>query len=69
MFFPDLSLVGVLSRYRKKFFFGNAAAARPQPKRLSKINTQNMTNIERNLRIGNLDGSKSVQCYPAYMEI
>ena len=63
--FPDLSL-SVLSRYRKKFF-GNSKQAKPG--RRSLITTQNMNYIERNLRNGNLDGPKGVQCYLTYIGI
>lgn len=63
--FPDLSL-SVLSRYRKKFS-GNAA--RLEPGRPSKISMQNMNYIERNLRNGNLNGPRGVQCYLAHMGV
>ncbi|KAG2194552.1 hypothetical protein INT46_009207 [Mucor plumbeus] len=63
--FPDLSL-SVLSRYRKKFF-GNSKQTKPG--RRSLITTQNMNYIERNFRNNNLDGSKDVQCYLAYIGI
>ncbi|KAK4516078.1 uncharacterized protein ATC70_011040 [Mucor velutinosus] len=64
-FFPDLS-VSVRSRYRKKFL-GHSKHAKPG--RRSKITTQNMNYIERNLRNGNLDGPKDVQCYLAHMGV
>ncbi|KAK4510570.1 uncharacterized protein ATC70_005001 [Mucor velutinosus] len=51
---PDLS-VSVLSRYRKKFL-GHSKHAKPG--RRSKITTQNINYIERNLRNGNLDGPR-----------
>ncbi|KAK4520733.1 CRIB domain-containing protein [Mucor velutinosus] len=63
--FPDLS-VSVLSRHRKKFF-GHSKHAKPG--RRSKITTQNMNCIERNLRNGNLDGPRGVQCYLAHMVV
>ncbi|KAK4517877.1 uncharacterized protein ATC70_001225 [Mucor velutinosus] len=63
--FPDLS-VSVLSRYRKKFL-GHSKHAKPG--RRSKITTQNMNYIERNVRNGNLDGPKGVQCYLAHMGV
>ncbi|KAK4521437.1 uncharacterized protein ATC70_012052 [Mucor velutinosus] len=63
--FPNLS-VSVLSRYRKKFL-GHSKHAKPG--RRSKITTQNMNYIERNLRNGNLDGPKGVQCYLAHMGV
>ncbi|GAN02382.1 hypothetical protein MAM1_0021c01825 [Mucor ambiguus] len=63
--FPDLSL-SLLSRYRMKFF-GNSV--RPKSGRPSKISTQNMTYIGENLRNGNLDGPRGVQCYPARMGV
>ena len=63
--FPDLSL-SLLSRYRKKFF---DSAPRPRPGRVSRISTQNMNYIQRNLRNGNLDGPKGVQCYLAHMGV
>lgn len=63
--FPDLS-ISVLSRYRKKFL-GNSE--RPKPGRPSKINTQNLNYIKRNLRNGNLGGPRGVQCYLASMGV
>lgn len=63
--FPDLSL-SLLSRYRKKFF---DSTPRPRPGRVSRISTQNMNYIQRNLRNGNLDGPKGVQCYLAHMGV
>ncbi|KAK4521496.1 Ribosomal protein L19 [Mucor velutinosus] len=63
--FPDLC-VSVLSRHRKKFL-GHSKHAKPG--RRSKITTQNMNYIERNLRNGNLDGPKGVQRYLAHMGV
>ena len=63
--FPDLSQ-STLSRYRKKFFGLSNHATHGRP---SKITVQNLNYIERNLRNGNLDGPKGVQCYLANMGV